>query len=32
MGQDKTLEVATEAVQTEAMMAGKRIAEKYGGQ
>ena len=31
MGQDKTLEVATEAVQTEAMMAGKRIAEKYGG-
>ena len=31
MGQDKTLEVATEAVQTDAMMAGKRIAEKYGG-
>jgi hypothetical protein len=31
MGQDKALEVATAAVQADAMMAGKRMAEKYGG-
>jgi len=30
-GQDKALEVATAAVQADAMMAGKIIAEKYGG-
>jgi hypothetical protein len=31
MGQDKALEVATASVQADAMMAGKRMAEKYGG-
>jgi len=30
MGQDKALEVVTAAVQADAMMAGKIIAEKYG--
>ena len=31
MGQDKAIEVATAAVQEDAMMAGKIMAEKYGG-
>jgi hypothetical protein len=31
MGQDKALEVATAAVQADAMMAGKIMADKYGG-
>ena len=31
LGQDKTLEVATEAVQTDAIEAGQIMAEKYGG-
>jgi hypothetical protein len=31
MGQDRALEVATAAVQADAMMAGKIMAEKYGG-
>jgi hypothetical protein len=31
MGQDKAVEVATAAVQADAMMAGKITAEKYGG-
>jgi hypothetical protein len=31
MGQDKAVEVATAAVQADAMMAGKIMAEKYGG-
>jgi len=31
MGQDKALEVATASIQAAAMMAGKAVAEKYGG-
>ena len=31
MGQDKALEAATTAVQADAMIAGKIMAEKYGG-
>ena len=31
MGQDKAEEIATAAVQADAMMAGKIMAEKYGG-
>jgi hypothetical protein len=31
IGQDKALEVATAAVQADAMMAGRIMAEKYGG-
>lgn len=31
MGQDRAIEVATAAVQEDAMMAGKIMAEKYGG-
>jgi len=31
MGQDKAVEVATAAVQADAMMAGRIMAEKYGG-
>jgi hypothetical protein len=31
MGQDKALEVATAAIQADAMMAGKAVAEKCGG-
>jgi len=31
MGHDKALEVATAAVQADAMMAGKMMTEKYGG-
>jgi len=31
MGQDKAVEVATAAVQEDAMLAGKRMADKYGG-
>ena len=31
MGQDKAVEAATAAVQADAMMAGRIMAEKYGG-
>ena len=31
IGQDKAVEVATAAVQADAMMAGRIVAEKYGG-